>query len=188
MKSYWNEVAQMGWGKSSVNYEALSREYHAKWGKRKMQAVRRFVGKQVSALYTRIKEWEKVHDRVLSIYSDDGFNDVCYHVVGLGEESFKAAMDNPVLVEKQYNSKYGNKAGYTESFAYAFHAPENFTPKATQPKPIKVKSGQQMMMLQRYADKFAGESKATLIDRLMEYYSNMPLPDLSALYKEQFPL
>lgn len=184
MKSYWKEIEQMGWGRTSHNYEALSREYHAKWGKRKMQAVRRFVDKQVRAFYTRIKEWEKEHDRVLAIYSDDGLNDVTYHIVGLGKKAFKAAMDNPVLVERRYYSRYG----YTESFAYAFHDPENYTPK-TKPVPVAKpsKSGVHMFMLQRFADKFAGESKAAVIDRLMEYYSNMPFMDLVALYKEKFP-
>jgi SpoVK/Ycf46/Vps4 family AAA+-type ATPase len=186
MKSYWKEIEQMGWGKTSVNYEALSREFHAKWGKRKMQAIRRFVGERVGELYTRVKEWEVNHPR-LGIGSDDGFSDVIHHIVGLGEAAFKAAMDNPVLIDRRYNSKYGSKEGYTESFAYCFHTPESYDPKPAKPKTIKVKSGQQMMMLQRFADKFAGESKEALVDRLMEYYSNMPLPDLAAYYKELFP-
>ena len=62
----------------------------------------------------------------------------------------------------------------------------NMKNKLTVTKPSK--SGIHIMMLQRFADKFAGESKAVLIDRLMEYYSNMPLPDLAGLYKEQFPI
>jgi len=186
MKSYWKEVEQMGWGKTSLNYEALALEFHAKWGKRKMQAVRRFVSTKVSDLYTRIKEWEKKNDIVLAIYSDDGFNDVCYHIVGLGEKAFNKAMAIPKLVEARYNSTYESKGGYTESFAYCFHTPESYKPKTVAPPASK--SGQQMMMLQRFHDLFEAETKDRVIDRLMEYYSNMPLPDLTALYKERFPI
>lgn len=184
MKSYWREIEEMGWGKSSVNYEALSREFHTKWGKPKMQEVRKFVGEKVGELYVRCNEWKKKTNARLDIGSDDGFNDVLYHIVGLGEAAFWLAMANPRLIEKRYNSTHRNKEGYTESFAYAFHEPENSKPV---PPPVKPsKSAMHMMMLQRFSDKFAGESKETLINRLGEYYSNMPLPDLTALYKETF--
>lgn len=183
MRKYWKEIEQMGWGTRSTDYTELAKEFYAKWGKRKRQAVRRFAGKMVSKLYLRVDVWKKQKNQSLNIGSDDGFNDVLYHIVGLGEKAFDAAMANPVLIEKRYNSDYGSAAGYKESFAYAFHEPEPIRPKTILNKPAVT----QWVMLRQIAEKFSWESKETLIDRLMEYYSNMPFSELAAYYKEMFP-
>ena len=190
MKSYWKEIEAMGWGKSSVNYEALSREFHAKWGKRKMKAVRRFVGQKVSELYKQVDQWEKKNNTRLDIGSDDGFGDVLHHIVGLGEDAFNKAIAIPKLIELRYNAKYGSKEGYTESFSYAFHEPEK---KQSVLKKVKGyfdlnTPGIQMMMLQRIWDSFNKESKETLVEQLMKQYRSMPLPILADYYKEKFPL
>ena len=126
-KEMWKQVAKVGWERNNYDYKKIAKTIYS-WPEYSRFCLRAFVGNRVDDLYNRVKEWEKDHPR-LNIGSDDGFNDVLYHIVGLGGKTFKAAMKNPILIETRYNSKYGTKAGYKESFAYCFHEPEK--PSAT---------------------------------------------------------
>ncbi len=108
----------MGWGRSSVNSEALAREWYTKIGIAGMKQLEKFVGARVAELYAAIEKHEQTHES-LDIGSDDGMSDVVHHVVGLGEEEFNACLKDPTLIEKRYLNNE-----YKESFAYCFHKPE----------------------------------------------------------------
>lgn len=123
-KQAWGYIKQMGWGRSSQNYAALSREWYAKLGQRGMKQLETFVGRRVSELYAAVEKYETT-GKSLEIGSDDRMSDLTHHVVGLGKDEFDACMANPILLEKRYN-----KGDYKESFFYCFQEPEKPRTKA----------------------------------------------------------
>ena len=123
-KSLWKQVEELGWEKNNYNYNKIEENILQTMTEENFKKLKLFVGQQVTSLYGIVKEYEKTHP-VLRIGSDDGFSDVCYHIVGLGEKEYNRCVKNPLLIEERYNSKYGNVSGYKESFAYCFHADFN---------------------------------------------------------------
>ena len=117
-KQAWSLIEQMGWGRTSQNYDALAREWYAKLGKDGMNVLRNFVGSRVSDLYHAVEKYEAT-GKDIDIGSDDGMSDLLHHVVGLGESYFKSYMDNPKLLARRYR-----EGEYKESFAYCFLEPE----------------------------------------------------------------
>jgi len=113
----WRMIAEIGWG-VDVNLKAVQRSAFAMHGEFQMSRIEEFVRKRVNDLYKAVEKYEKEHES-LHIGSDDGFSDVCHHVVGLGQTAFDAAYDNPRLLESRYN-----QGDYQESFAYCFQKPE----------------------------------------------------------------
>jgi hypothetical protein len=115
----WKLISEIGWGHKSTDYKALGRKWFKKLGKAKMKALRAFAGAKVSKLYEAVGEYERELKRNLEIGSDDGMNDLAWHVIGMGEKEFNLNLKNPTLLEDRYKN-----GGYKESFSYVFHEPE----------------------------------------------------------------
>ena len=124
IKSLWKQVEELGWKKNNYDYNKIEENILQTMTEENFKKLKLFVGQQVKALYGIVAEHEKTNP-VLKIGSDDGFSDVCYHIVSLGEKEYNRCMNNPLLIEQRYNSKYGSEEGYKESFAYCFHADFN---------------------------------------------------------------
>ena len=123
MKSYWPEIAEMGWGSRSLDARALSREFTIRWGKDKMQAIFAFVNKRVGELALRVEEWEESNPALKIDRNNTDFNDAAYHIVGLGQQYFSDAMQNPCIIESTHTIH-----NYTASFAECFdYTPESNT-------------------------------------------------------------
>lgn len=116
-ENYWQEIEALKWG-IDFNYERIANEL-AVLPPDTSKAIKKFARGMQRNLMEAIKDWEE-ENRTLDICSDDGFNDVTAHIVGLGEQAFNAAIENPVLVETRYNAEYGTAEGYTENFNYSF--------------------------------------------------------------------
>ena len=72
-----------------------------------------FVDARVVELTYAIHQYEAVNGVHCGDYTgDDSFSDMVYHVVGLGEKTFNAVMQNPATL---------NVIGSVESFAYVLH-------------------------------------------------------------------
>lgn len=117
-KQAWSLIEQMGWGRTSQNYDALAREWYAKLGKTNMNALKNFVGSRVSDLYHAVEKYEAT-GKDMEIGSDDGMSDLIHHVVGLGKVEFSRNMVDPYSLARRYAAN-----GYKESFAYCFQEPE----------------------------------------------------------------
>lgn len=117
----WTEIEKLGWGTWSSDYEKVWTLMHKLYTPETIKQLRRFASGRVAELYKRIEEWESNNDTHLNIGSDDGLNDVTWHVVGMGETEFKRVIEEPYLLEMRYNAERGSFEGYQESFAYCFH-------------------------------------------------------------------
>jgi hypothetical protein len=115
----WNVIAEIGWGRKTTDYNAVRKTLLESYSKFDFLYLKDFVSARKSDLYKRVKEWEKNH-RKLGIYSDDGFDDVISHTVGLGKNEFEKVMANPPFLEGRYNAPYASVEGYKESFSYCF--------------------------------------------------------------------
>lgn len=111
-------IQEMGWKENNYDYTLIAKNLYLKYDKETIKELRKFVGLKVKELQDEVKDYETRHG-TMEIYSDDGFSDVCYHVVGLGEKEYLKVMNNPRLLETRYNGK--GHYGYKESFAYCFH-------------------------------------------------------------------
>lgn len=112
----WKLVAEMGWSKEA-DIDAMAKFWWTKLGKETMEALRRFVDARCSDLYSAVNKYEQKNGE-LFVGSDDGFSDLRYHVVGLGQKAFEEAMQDPRKLQERYL-----KHDYKESFAYVFHEP-----------------------------------------------------------------
>ncbi len=112
----WKLVAKMGWSKEA-DIDAMAKFWWTKLGKETMEALRRFVDARCSDLYSAVNKYEQKNGK-LFVGSDDGFSDLRYHVVGLGQKAFEEAMQDPRKLQDRYL-----KHDYKESFAYVFHEP-----------------------------------------------------------------
>lgn len=126
----WQNIEKMGWGKKSSDYEKISQTFFSLWGKETMEKISTFVHLLVQELQIRVTNYEDETYHDLGIVKpSDGFDDVCYHIVGLGRAEYEKAYIDPELVEQRYLSRYGSPQGYKESFAYCFNEPKNPLPK-----------------------------------------------------------
>jgi hypothetical protein len=119
-KQLWALIADIGWPFQDI--EAATRAFIKKHGVDVWKELDKFVDARIGELQRAIKEYESEHGQ-LDIGSDDGFSDVCHHVVGLGVKEFNRCMENPKLVEARYNAPYNSPDGYKESFGYFFLDP-----------------------------------------------------------------
>lgn len=114
----WTLIAQMGWSKQA-DYKAIAQTFFKKLGKSGMKKLDQFVGDRVSQLGTAVANYERETGKSLEVGSDDGFSDLRYHIVGMGQEIFDEALRDPQVM--QTRSRQGN---YKESFAYCFMQPD----------------------------------------------------------------
>lgn len=114
----WQLVAAMGWNKNA-DYKKMAAFWWAQIGSAQMEKLSKFVDARVSDLYWAVDKYEAEHLPHLEVGSDDGFSDLRYHVVGLGQVEFEKALKNPKLLELRYR-----KNDYKESFAYVFQKPD----------------------------------------------------------------
>lgn len=108
----------MGWSTVTTDYQEIAKRFFKQFGKTGMEKLREFVDDRVKELGEAVEKYER-EVGPLEVGSDDGFSDLRYHVVGLGQEPFNWAMEYPKTLEHRY------KGGlYKESFAYCFLEPE----------------------------------------------------------------
>lgn len=105
----WDIVAQLGWGTRTTDCEFLG-EVLKKLNKKKRTEFITFVAQ-------RRHEIDRKITNVVDVLSDDGFDDLCWHIVGLGKETFDKVMKTPKLAQTMYDNDE-----YKESFAYCLHS------------------------------------------------------------------
>lgn len=77
------------------------------------------LGRMQRHLMNALSQWEEQDSNKRSLgVSDDGFSDLTSHIVGCGEEHYKAVFGDPWLAHKRAHARYGTTEGYTESFSY----------------------------------------------------------------------
>jgi hypothetical protein len=120
----WTLIEQMGWSKRA-DYKKIAATFFKKLGKRGMEQLSDFVGARVGFLGGAVSMYEAdpaeggSGGRSLEVGSDDGFSDLRYHIVGLGQAEYDKCLGNPEEIEKRYK-----RGDYKESFAYCFMQPD----------------------------------------------------------------
>lgn len=104
----WDIVDQIGWGTKTTDYKFISRMLLRMSG-----AKRNEFETFVRSKYDELSK--KLYD-IVDGPSDDGFSDLCWHIVGLGKIEFDNCMRNPLSAQERYDTDQ-----YEESFAYCLH-------------------------------------------------------------------
>ena len=114
----WSLIAQMQWSKEA-DYKAIAAEFYKKLGKGGMKQLGSFVGARVGQLGEAVDRYEQETGNKLEVGSDDGFSDLRYHIVGMGQETFDEAVRDPQVMQTR-----ARQSNYKESFAYCFLQPD----------------------------------------------------------------
>jgi len=72
--------------------------------------------KAICRLFNMVDEF--IGDRNPAGGGDDSHSDLCYHIIGLGKESFYKHMNDYRLIKERGKAPYGSEEGYRESFSY----------------------------------------------------------------------
>jgi hypothetical protein len=113
----WQVIAKLDWAKD-LNYERIQNEIADLDPnvQRKLHASAREQVRKLDRAVRKIKLTE--HQQEL-LESQD-YVDTLWHIFGLGEIFYQAALMMPKRVFNHLNVKYATVNGYRESFAYAF--------------------------------------------------------------------
>lgn len=114
----WQLIQTIGWGTKTTDYDAIAKEMFSNLGTEKANQLSVFVSDRVNELGVAVDNYERENNISLEVGSDDGFSDLRYHIVGMGQKEFVKCMGNPLKMQERYK-----KNQYKESFAYAFLAP-----------------------------------------------------------------
>jgi len=125
---FWEDVAAVGWGTKHTDSKKGAKilgdrllSMKTDGGtKKKRDAFREEYSSARRVLSARINEWER-QSRNSCGCSDDGFDDLVAHIIGLGKEEFEKVMADPKFAYDRAHAAYGSAAGYTESFSYCLH-------------------------------------------------------------------
>lgn len=115
---FWSVVTFLGWG-ASIDYRALGRRYHAHLTAEERDAFEMVFTELHDALMAAVEAHEKSSKTSAGV-GDDGFFDLCGHIIGLGQEVYTATMLSPALAVER-----GRKADFAESFAYVFQTDDS---------------------------------------------------------------
>jgi len=110
---FWTEVAHIGWGTKTTDYNAIKKELLSRWTPEFANSFDAILGKKVRDLQNEIEQWEKLDGRKAEC-GDDSFSDLTHHIAGLGKDVYEATMTDPELAFNR-----AREDDYTESFSYA---------------------------------------------------------------------
>ncbi len=112
---FWALVDQIGWGTRTTDCATVEKMLLKRFTRIEAEEVRDHLEECWNAVYKALVEAE-VHTG-----SDDGFCDLCYHIVGLGRDEWQRNIDNPNLAKTRANAD-----NYVESFGYCFPCEDSY--------------------------------------------------------------
>lgn len=110
---FWKLIEPYGWGRKTIDYKPIKKSLLGKVPQDEAQALSDAFGKLKGSLAKAVSKWERENDKQLPV-SDDGFDDLLSHIIGMGKREYEAALKDPAKVFER-----ANKGDYKESFAYA---------------------------------------------------------------------
>ena len=123
---YWDMVLELDWPRSASQDKRIKTMLcFTQKHRSALSDFTKFVRNKARELRDVINSYEEKTGKSCNV-GDDGFSDLCYHIVGLGKTQFKAVIARPQLALKR--AQQGN---FEESFAYMLHfddLAENITP------------------------------------------------------------
>jgi hypothetical protein len=113
---YWNLIKEIGWGTKTTDCDAISKWLNKKFTKKEIKEFEDFVWSKVSDIHKCLEKDAYKSQLSIGYTGDDGFDDLCKHIVGMGKEQYEK-----VLKEKDVPAGFE----YVECFTYIFHDKEN---------------------------------------------------------------
>lgn len=117
---FWSLVQKLGWGTRTTDSKMLSKAIMARYTPEQCNGIRQAFSKFKSALNKKTQQWEQANEVNIAV-SEDSFDDLLSHIVGLGHQVYEASFNNPKLVDQRASARK-----YTESFAYALPTADDF--------------------------------------------------------------
>jgi len=112
----WKEIESLNWAKD-CDYERIQHELALDPVKR--ERLREFVHRKKEEMYALLATLVPHSPRDLFCNTRmDSLDDAIVHTIGLGRESFEAALGDPELLRMRWENN-----DYRESFVYAFLEP-----------------------------------------------------------------
>lgn len=110
----WAIVEEIDWGNKydTIDCGMVATMLAVRLGKEKADALKHFVRKKEHEINRAITKWEKDEGKSVGL-GDDGFGDLCSHIVGMGKNLFEAHIANPSLAQER-----ARKFMFGEKFSY----------------------------------------------------------------------
>ncbi len=108
----WKYIEQIDWERVSANAynsDSVKRTVMDTYTEKTCNEIRAFAEQRKHDLHVRVEEYETEFGHTGDYSGDDGYGDMLWHVVGLGEDKFNEVMDNPNVL---------NGMPFVESFGY----------------------------------------------------------------------
>jgi predicted DNA-binding transcriptional regulator AlpA len=112
VKQMWSIIKEIGWGTKTTDYEKIQEWLVKNYTIEQIQQFEDLCRTKKSKLYECLKDKAFKSQLSIGYTGDDGFDDLCAHIVGMGKECFDKAM-------KERDVPTGFK--YEENFFYSFH-------------------------------------------------------------------
>lgn len=106
--NFWSLVNEIGWGTKTTDYESVESFLMNKYSWEQCEEFRMIAHNFQNDLY-------KSCFSVVKSLGDDSFNDLLYHIVGLGHEEYQKVLKKPSLANER-----AIKYDFKESFIYCF--------------------------------------------------------------------
>jgi hypothetical protein len=157
----WALIEEINWksrSRTRRGYEGGKQFLLDNFTKETCDALRDFAKKQKNALYVRVANYESDYGRCGNYGGDDSYDDMLWHVVGLGEDVYNMIMDNPKLLDR---------IDFVESFSYCFPFEDDYNevddPELADAKALiralvvtLIEDGQEQLEIVDHAKKFLG--------------------------------
>jgi hypothetical protein len=158
----WALIEEINWksrSRTRRGYEGGKQFLLDNFTKETCDALRDFAKKQKNALYVRVANYESDYGRCGNYGGDDSYDDMLWHVVGLGEDIYNMIMDNPKLLDR---------IDFVESFSYCLSYEYEYEKELDDPELADAKEliralvvaliedGQEQLEIVDHAKKFLG--------------------------------
>lgn len=100
---FWKIVDEINWrencNKTKAELLSLQLLLAYKYSEEEMSAFRSLIAEKAKALSSKIRGYCAINKTSKIPYSEDGYVDLCDHVVGMGKDFYTAANDEPAILE-----------------------------------------------------------------------------------------
>jgi len=115
----WRVIDEIGWSTKTVDYEMVVVYLQSKYSREFLERFEKFVVdkyKKINKLLNAYSRKKNNGDLGYFLTSDDGFMDLTYHIIGLGQKEYEAVLKNPERARKR-----AEKDDFVECFGYVLH-------------------------------------------------------------------
>jgi hypothetical protein len=112
---FWSLIAQLGWGRPTMDRAELARTLASKLSPLELEAMFSRLFELRSALSKHLEAWEERKGGQQIEAGDDSFSDLVCHIIGLGEAEYRKVIAKPSLAAKR-----ARKNDYIQSFDFTF--------------------------------------------------------------------